>query len=113
MGTINHHAVIATTWDEELFQLTKLACHNLTGTFTFGPPTINGYQTVILVPDGSKEGWADSDAGDTARAKFIEHLQTSDYDDGSSPWEWIEVSFGEYGEHIVSGNNENLFEAKP
>lgn len=47
--------------------------------------------------------------GDTLRNIFIETLATSNFDDGSSPWEWVEVSYGEYGQSIVRGNNVDCF----
>jgi hypothetical protein len=63
----------------------------------------------VLIPDGSKEGWAESTQGDETRAKFIERLQLDRYDDGSSSWDWIEVGFGEYGAKILKTNCQNQY----
>ncbi len=32
---------------------------------------VNGFASFLIASDGSKEGWADSDAGDEARAQWI------------------------------------------
>lgn len=83
MGYIKHQAVIATWWtrdDPHLDELReKLAAVDTLDDFSLllvGPTRalINGYTTLILGPDGSKEGWSASDAGDRARAVFTEHL---------------------------------------
>ena len=65
---------------------------------------VNGMVTVILAPDGSKEGWSDSDTGDRLREEFIEYLGTYNYEDDSSPWDWVEVEYGEYGQKVLRGN---------
>ena len=33
----------------------------------------------------------------------------SNYSDGSNPWDWIEVGYGEYGQAILRGNNKNCY----
>jgi len=35
---------------------------------------VNGYRSFYIAPDGSKEGWSDSDAGDVARDQLIAWL---------------------------------------
>lgn len=40
--------------------------------FILGPVTgVNGYTTVVFVPDGSKEGWEDSDDCERYRQEFL------------------------------------------
>jgi hypothetical protein len=53
----------------------------------------NGYRHYVLLPDGSKEGWADSDTGDDIRERFI-GLFSVRHDDGSSPQEGVHVTYG-------------------
>jgi hypothetical protein len=48
---------------------------------------VNGIKTFFIAPDGSKEGWAESDDGDVKRAKFKDWLRDRFY-------EWVEVSYG-------------------
>jgi hypothetical protein len=121
MGTIQHHAVIATTWSEgqvqrirdwvaTLPELDSLSWScAVKDRFAFSPAVMNGYVTVTLCPDGSKEGWEDSDEGDNLRALFIQELKKADYEDGSNPWAIVEVGYGEYGAHVVWTNQEDCF----
>ena len=50
---------------------------------------INGTCSFLIPPDGSKEGWEDSDEGDQLREEFITQLAV----DGPLI-DWIEVRFG-------------------
>ncbi len=121
MGVINHNAVIATTWSEKSFlkmqewvaslePFNTPAKSNPQELFHYANSLVNCYYTVILTPDGSKEGWDDSDRGDELRDRFVEQLGTvGKYEDGSSNWEWVEVSYGEFGQQIVRGNNVNCY----
>lgn len=113
MGTVNHNAVIATTWSDE--QLEKIQDwiallpndqHEL---FVVGNE-VSGYQTIVLVPDGCREGAAGSNEYDALRDRFIKQLSKVTYPDGSSPWAWVEVGFGEYGQKILRGNNRNCYD---
>ncbi len=113
MGVENHNAVLATTWDEKRVDALVLWISGLDdneqGLFVFSESQINGYSTIILVPDGSKEGWDDSDKGDSLRGKFIARLREDEWEDGSSPWDWIEVGYGEYGQKVLRGNCVNCY----
>lgn len=114
MGIIHHHAVVATVNIQEnivkvndwIFSLPPEKCKR----FCDAPAPMNGYHTFVLTPDGSKEGCAESDAGDQLRAEFISFLESFAYEDGSSNVSWIEVGFGEFGQTIDRGNNKNYYE---
>ena len=54
---------------------------------------VNGYLTYAFLPDGSKEGWGESDKGDEYRAAFVD-LFSVGYDDKSSPFEVTAISHG-------------------
>lgn len=116
MGIIHHNAVIATTYGENSFNLMKdwieklqlektIAGLDSQKLFIFGDGIANEYYTIVLIPDGSKEGWPDSALGDSLREMFINKLKETIYDDGSSHWSWIEVGFGECGQQLLQGNN--------
>ena len=113
MGVENNNAVIATTWNKEEVERIKKWADGLDdfekGLFLFGDDKINGKATVVMVPDGSKEGWAESEAGDKLRAAFIKELIKADYDDGSNPWDYIEVGYGEFGQKVLQGNCKNCY----
>jgi len=53
----------------------------------------------VLLPDGSKEGWADSDKGDEIRQQFIEIAN------GRKRWPSVQLhaSFGDGGPMILGG----------
>lgn len=113
MGVENNNAVIATTWCDLSVEIIKTWVKTLPddwqSLFAFVPALANGKTTVVLCPDGSKEGWNLSDTGDMLRQQFIDKMTESNYSDGSNPWDWIEVGYGEYGQSILRGNNKNCY----
>ncbi len=108
MGLIQHNAVIATTWDAKKLAAVQLWISGLdpkwAAQFVTAGVVANDGGTVAMLPDGSKEGWGDSDEGDRLRERFIERLKEDDYDDGSSPWDVVDISFGECGTRIEYTN---------
>jgi hypothetical protein len=111
MGLMQHNVVVATTWHQERFAEAAQWLSNLPTEdarfYMIGPPMMNREATIVLLPDGSKEGWADSDEGDERRRIFVSFLKTHDYEDGSSPWKFVDVSFGERGVMVEATNCEN------
>lgn len=98
MGTVVHHVVIVTTFFSVTDQSAKEAVDiakslGLTVTEPVMSP-INGYTTFMVVPSGSKQNWPDVDDHDQKVQKFIDYLKSAEYDDGSSPYEWVELSYG-------------------
>jgi hypothetical protein len=72
-------------------------------------PAMNGYQSFFIPPDGSKEGWTDSDVGDQRRASFILRLDELRYEDGSNVLNWVEVQYGDDNrETIVTAHSDEL-----
>ncbi len=91
MGYIRHDAIIVTAWDSE--RIAKAAAKadelGLRRTEIVDSKT-NGYASMMIVPDGSKEGWADSDEGEIARAAWIKWARESD-----DMWmDWALVNYG-------------------
>lgn len=114
MGVENNECVLATTWKREAVDSVWLWVRGLEETwqrnlFTEIDSCVNSKTTIILGPDGSKKGWADAEAGEVLRDRFIEFLKTFDYEDGSSPWSWVEVGYGEFGQKVLRGNNKNCY----
>jgi len=108
MGVENNECVIATTWSSDYMNKVKEWISTLSdceqSLFAVLPSIVNNKETVILAPDGSKKGWAEAESGKARRQAFIKVLQDFDYGDGSNPFDWVEVSYGEYGQSIVQGN---------
>ena len=92
MGYIKHEAVLATTWDDanvaELRKKLAEWSQEDQARVLIGPSTMNGYVTVILVPDGSKEGWDESDKWDVLRAHFLSFLT-------AQHWQTLIVTYGD------------------
>lgn len=56
----------------------------------------NDYATFLIAPDGSKEGWHESAAGDQQRWTFMAWLKSQEYGDGSSHYDWVAVRYGHH-----------------
>lgn len=95
MSYMLHHAIIVTSWDG--FRMMAAAKKlNEIGLSFLGPSAeaVNGYRTLLVPPDGSKDGWDASEIGNQRRDEFIAWLDSQRYEDGSTPMEWVEVSYG-------------------
>lgn len=96
MGSMIHHAIVVTADTAERgaqAAAAATAC-GLPGVSAPWVDAINGYATVFVPPDGSNAGWPESDAGDARRQAFVDWLEARRGPDGSSPWSWVEVSYG-------------------
>jgi len=95
---MRHHAILVTSWSEDHVTRAHAEAERLGVVITpvVKSPT-NGYRSFVILPDGSKEGWAESDAGDTARAAFVSWLRDHCMviDDGRESWyvDWVEIEF--------------------
>lgn len=96
MGYMRHHAIVVTSWkDDAIWAANKVAQTLFPWVSPLSACGINGYLSFFIPPDGSKEGWEESDAGDAVRDAFIEYLRSTRFEDGSSYLVWVEVQFGD------------------
>lgn len=98
MGYIKHHAIIVTSWDDQQIDKAKKVADNI-GLLVTNVVTdnINGYSTFLICPDGSKEGWPESETGDKMRNDFLDTIKAF------SNIEWVEVSYSpDDAEAIIS-----------
>lgn len=113
MGVENNECIIATTWDEESMDKVRKWVKKLSkqsqSLFAFVPSVINSKITLFMGPDGSKKGWDLANNYEEIRNNLIEFLKKFDYEDGSSPFDYIEVGYGEYGQKVLRGNCENMY----
>jgi len=65
---------------------------------------MNDYSTFVIAPSGSKVGWADAKEHHERLRAFLAYLSSIHFDDGSTPFDWILVSYGEAGAGIVRTN---------
>lgn len=100
MGYMRHHAIVVTTWQDKLItEAHQKACEifgNNQVTPVIGPTIINGFYSFFVGPDGSKEGWGESDLGDASRSSFIKWINDqADKDDGSNSLKYAELYYGD------------------
>ncbi len=95
MSYMRHHAIVVTSFVPGRVRLARKAAKGLgcvSSKVTYSG--LNGCESLFVAPDGSKEDWPESDTGDARRASFIAWLNSQRYDDGSSPYAWVEVQYG-------------------
>ena len=96
MGYMRHHAIVVTSWDiASLQHAHDVASGYFDWVSPISPRAMNYYRSFFIPPDGSKEGWEESNDGDDARDQFIEWLELQCYEDGSSCYDWVEVQYGD------------------
>lgn len=108
MGYMRHHMIVVTSCDDlqiqeahakamEIFSWANMGLVNqgIVGVTPIFTSPVNHYHTFFVPPDGSKEGWSDSEDGDTGRALFVEWLNAQRYEDGSTCLKWAEVQYGD------------------
>ena len=96
MGYIRNHAIVVTgTYGGHVYTAHALAVEifgNAVSSVT--PPAVNHSESFFVAPDGSKDGWDESDDGNARRDRFKNWLRSIAYEDGSSPLSWVELYFG-------------------
>jgi len=95
MSYIRHNAIVVTSWDKRAIVKAVKAAHEI-GLHVLGPSDalMNGYCSILVCPDGSKEGWQRSDDVDREREQFRKWIKDQRYADGSSSFEWAEIAYG-------------------
>ena len=97
MGYMRHHAIVITGWqaknvEEAALEAERLGCI----CSRVVASEINGYLSFAIFPDGSKEGWSESDDGDARRNALIEWMrERSEAKGGSHYLDWVEVQYGD------------------
>jgi hypothetical protein len=95
MGYIAHNAIICTAWDEKRLKVARDQAVSIFGgtVSEIVSSPINGYKSFFVAPDGSKEGWYDSDKGDEKREEFCRWLDN----EWSNSDLWIDYVGVRYG----------------
>jgi hypothetical protein len=94
MGYLRNHAIIVTSENQYKIRDAHAAAVELE-LQVLGPSeeVVNRCASILICPDGSKEGWPESDRGDARRKAFIDWLESQRYDDKSSSLSWVEVAY--------------------
>jgi len=115
MGYNVEHAIVVSSWDKTLIaKAHKKALEIFPHVSERVPHIVNGGQSFLIPPDGSKAGCGDSDEGDARRAQFVAWLDKQRYYDGSTSLRWVEVLYAddEGRAEIVSGDHQVRATAK-
>jgi hypothetical protein len=119
MGYMRHHAIIVTGHGEVIVKARTKALEIEREVFPrdsririvspLSEVMVNGYQSFVIYPDGSKEGWDISDYGDAIRSRWLGWTEDQRDNDGCARFHWAEVVFGdEDGPTRVSASSDNL-----
>lgn len=95
MGYMVHHTIVVSSCNDALLDKAYLKAQEIFGDQVSNvvESVVNGYRSFFIAPDGSKEGWKDSDYGDMRRDEFVAWLDEQRYEDGSTSLGWVEVQF--------------------
>lgn len=106
VSSVIHRALIVTTYDEKLikslhdFSIVESSHGGSIVTPVHRSP-VNCYFTFVILPEGSGEGWEDSERAKEFRQSVVDEIRThDDPEDGSNPFEWALV---EYGSDLMEG----------
>lgn len=95
MGTLRHHAIVVTSWNVDRLLIAqnkaKKLCPHLVSDIV--PAIVNRGGSFFVAPDGSKEGWKESDEGDRQRDALISWLDMQRNEDRSTCLSWAEVVY--------------------
>lgn len=109
MGDERAHAIIVSSWNIEKLDIAHKKATGIFGQQCSGivSGTINGVNAFFIGPDGSKEGWPESDEGDRRRAEFVAWLIQQEYSDSSNALTWAEVQYADdEGENRFIGSSD-------
>jgi len=87
MSYTRHHAIVATHWERDELELIRDEALDMgCDVSQIVRSTTNDYYSFMVAPDGSKEGWDESDDGDGRRDCVTASLDCA----GA---EWVEVEY--------------------
>lgn len=89
MGYMRHHAIVVTGWGQAILDAQEMANSIFDNVSPIIRSEANGYDSFFIPPDGSKEGWDESNAGNKRRDDFIGWLRVQSW------VKWVEVQYGD------------------
>lgn len=98
MGYMCHHTIVVTSWHEESIDEAHTKAEKIFGESVskIVEGCINSQYSFFIAPDGSKEGWPESDEGDERRESFIAWMTSHT---GPLYVDWVELQFGDDYHH--------------
>lgn len=97
MGNIKHHAIVVTSDSKEKANMAHKKAKELfkETVSELISSEYNGYYSFFIAPDGSKEGWPESEKADLRRKQFNDWVNLQAYEDGSNQIRFCEMFYGE------------------
>ena len=97
MGYIKHHGIAVTCGIDEILKEAHIQAKRIfkERTSEILNSETNGYKSFFIAPDGSLEGWAESDKGNKQRDEFVKWVNSKAYEDGSNSISFCEFFYGE------------------
>ena len=110
MGYIKHDGITVTGWkDEHLKRARDKAVElGLIVTELQKEPGVNGYLSFLICPDGSKEGWEDSDEHENAREAWKDWVDEESSYQGLPTYAWDTVMFINWIHVRYGGDDEEM-----
>lgn len=92
MGYMRHHAIVVTGFRDQDVEAARAKALDLGMEVSeIVGPTVNGTVTFLIAPDGSKEWWDESNAGDERRSDFKAWCR----EQRDCFLDWAEVQYGD------------------
>jgi hypothetical protein len=97
MGIMCHYAIVVTSRNEYTVRAhaEALRCCGSELVSNVTATVMNARSSFLVAPDGSKEGWPEFSEGEVQRARFVSWLHRQRFSDGSSPYDWVMIEYGE------------------
>lgn len=94
MGHATHHAIVVSSFDEKL----AIKAHRKAYAMFYSVSGIlisqvNAEYSFFIPTDGSKDGWAESEAGDKQRKAFMDWCDSQAHEDGSNSLQAVEMFY--------------------
>src|SRR4051812_41598205 len=116
MKQYKHHAILITTRDKKLMDEVRTKAKDFfqkgmqakTGIQLIGEimeSIIGNFYTMVIFPDGSKEGYETSDEANNIRSKIIAAIEELNQKKGSQEISYAEVSYGSETEPAAIENS--------
>lgn len=93
---MRHDAIVVTSWNGDAMEEAAAKARSI-GLEVLGPSAVatNGIRTLLVCPDGSNEGWDESNEFDVKRSKYLEYLNSVRATDNSSCLSWVALAYGD------------------
>ncbi len=97
MSYFKHHSIIITSFKKDAIEKARIRAMKDFGKLVtpMRESAVNNWYSFAILPDCSKEGWGESNMFDNARDRMHGWLIKQRYEDGSSPYDAVEVWFDE------------------